>query len=51
MDLCGENVLNMSDAIKLKTTEALTYLAYRTSKNNMIEAIRKEEEMKSKYRR
>jgi hypothetical protein len=29
----------------------LTYLAYKTSKNNMITAVRKEEEQKSKYKR
>lgn len=51
MDLCGENVLEMNDAIDLRLTEALTFLAYKTSKNNMIEAVRKEEELKSKYKR
>jgi hypothetical protein len=51
MDLCDENVLRMKDAINLKLTEALTFLAYKTSKNNMINAVRKEEEQKSKYKR
>jgi hypothetical protein len=51
MDLCNEDVLKMNDAINMKVTQALTYLAYKTSKNNMIQAIRKEEETKSKYRR
>jgi len=51
MDLCGENVLKINEAVDMKVSQALTFLAYKTSKNNMIEAIRKEEEMKSKYRR
>jgi len=51
MDLCNENALQIGDAINLKLTEALTFLAYKTSKNNMINAIRKEEEQKSKYKR
>jgi hypothetical protein len=51
MDLCGENALEINDAIDLRLTEALTFLAYKTSKNNMIEAVRKEEELKSKYKR
>jgi hypothetical protein len=51
MELCNENALEMNKAINLKLTEALTYLAYKTSKNNMIEAVRKEHETKSKYNR
>jgi hypothetical protein len=51
MELCNENILDMNKAINLKLTEGLTYLAYKTSKNNMIEAVRKEHEQQSKYKR
>ena len=50
MDACNEDITKMDKAIEKPFKEVLTYLAYKTSKNKMIDAIRKEQEQKSKYR-
>ena len=51
MDACDEDITKLDDVVNLPFRQVLTYLAYKTSKNNMIKAIRKEEEAKSKYNR
>jgi hypothetical protein len=51
MDACDEDITKLNDVIDLPFRPVVTYLAYKTSKNNMINAMRKEEETKSKYRR
>lgn len=51
MDACQEDITKMDEVIEKPFKEVLTYLSYKTSKNKMIEAIRKEEEQKSKYKR
>jgi hypothetical protein len=51
MDACEEDITKMDEALAKPFRTVLTYLSYKTSKNNMIEAIRKEEEQKSKYKR
>ena len=51
MDACGEDITKMDETIAKPFRTILTYLSYITSKNNMIEAIRKEQEQQSKYKR
>lgn len=46
MALAGEDPTKIGEAIKMNVREALTFLAYNTSKNKMIEAIRRENERK-----
>ena len=48
MDLANETPTKIKDAIIINVREALTYLAYNTSKNKMLELIRKENERKLK---
>ena len=49
MDACGEDITKLGDVVNIPFRQVLTYLAYKTSKNNLIEALRKEQEQKSKY--
>jgi hypothetical protein len=51
MDACGEDITKLGDVTLLSYKQVLTFLSYKTSKNNMIEAIRKEQEQQSKYKR
>jgi hypothetical protein len=46
MDLAKDDVTKIKEATSVNVREALTYLAYNTSKNKMLEAIRKENERK-----
>lgn len=46
MALTGEDPTKIKEAVGMNVREALTFLAYNTSKNKMIEAIRKENERK-----
>jgi hypothetical protein len=48
MDLANETPTKIKDAIIINVREALTYLAYNSSKNKMLESIRKENERKFK---
>lgn len=51
MDACDEDITKLDYVVDISFRQVLTYLAYKTSKNNMITAVRKEEEQKSKYKR
>jgi hypothetical protein len=51
MDACQDDVTKLNEVVVLPFRQVITYLTYRTSKNNMIEAIRKEQEQQSKYKR
>ena len=46
MDACGEDITKLEQVIDLPYRNVLTYLAYKTSKNKMIEAINLEEQRK-----
>lgn len=48
MDLANETPTKIKEAIIINVREALTYLAYNTSKNKMLELVRKENERKFK---
>jgi hypothetical protein len=41
----------MENVVKIPFLQVITHLAYKTSKNNMLEAMRKEQESKSKYKK
>lgn len=48
MDLANETPTKIKDAIIINVREALTFLAYNSSKNKMLELIQKENERKFK---
>lgn len=43
MDLCGEDPTKMANAISMNVREALTFIAYKISKNKLIEQLQKNE--------
>jgi hypothetical protein len=51
MDACQDDITKLNEVVVLPFRQVITYLTYRTSKNNLMEALRKEQEQKSKYNR